>query len=236
MSVAFTANDSRLITAAWDGAITQWSTESTGDPTSLPPQSSTIAQVSIDFEDQLLSIALRDGTTRLWSLAKGSELRSFQQNDALKSTAFSPDGLQVISAGMDGVAQIWDGDMGRTVHTLWADPDGIGAVAFSPDGRYLVTAGFSGTARFWDAKSGEELLTMAGFQAGWTAVAFPPYAQRKLPHHVALASRDGTVRFFDLELPDLIARAQKLLKKGPKTFTNDDCRRYLHVKACPAEP
>jgi hypothetical protein len=43
---------------------------------------------------------------------------------------------------------------------------------------------------------------------------------------------DGTVRVYALKLEDLVALARQRLTRS---LTDEECRRYLHVEACPAE-
>jgi len=71
----------------------------------------------------------------------------------LTDLAFSPDGTQLASVAMDGVARVWDAKTGQL---LRAFTGAINAVAFSPDGRRLITGATGGfTARIWSLQTGQ---------------------------------------------------------------------------------
>jgi WD40 repeat protein/tetratricopeptide (TPR) repeat protein len=72
--------------------------------------------------------------------------------------AFSPDSRTVITASMDGTAQLWDAASGKRI----GPPLQVGGhdihLAFSPDGKTVLTASQEGhTARLWDAATGRPL-------------------------------------------------------------------------------
>jgi WD40 repeat protein len=66
----------------------------------------------------------------------------------LYSVAFAPDGEALVTAGLDGQAQVWS-RRGERLADLVGHKDRIYQVAFSPDGRWLLTASRDGTVRIW---------------------------------------------------------------------------------------
>ena len=76
---------------------------------------------------------------------------------------FSPNSRQLLSAGSDGVAYLWDlaayaesNALGPTERplALIAHASRITAVAFSTSGRYIATGSGDGTIMVWDASGG----------------------------------------------------------------------------------
>jgi WD40 repeat protein len=67
----------------------------------------------------------------------------------VRSAAFSPDGLRIVTSCADATARVWDTASGVEVFALKSGLRFIGSVGFSPDGSRIVTAG--DTVRIWDA-------------------------------------------------------------------------------------
>jgi WD40 repeat protein len=75
---------------------------------------------------------------------------------------------------------------------------------------------------------GEQLtepLTLLGHTGSVYRAEFSPDGRR-----LATASRDGTSRVYAIPIADLVALARQRLTRG---LTQDECEKYLHVKACP---
>jgi WD40 repeat protein len=92
----------------------------------------------------------------------------------------------------------------------------------------LASAAYDNTARIWDVATGEELLNFQSHSDRLWGLAFSPDGRR-----LATASFDGTVRVFVLDLAEVVALAEERLTRW---FTEDECRRLLHVETCPPAP
>jgi WD40 repeat protein len=68
-----------------------------------------------------------------------------QQEDALNSLAFSPDGGKLAAADHHGKIGIWEASTSKKLHE-WTLPGPVQGIAFAPDGRHLATANANGTA------------------------------------------------------------------------------------------
>jgi WD40 repeat protein len=66
----------------------------------------------------------------------------------------TPDGEEIITAGKDGTARIWNRRTGEQRATLTGHTDPV--VAVTPDGEGIITAGKDGTARIWNRRTGEQ--------------------------------------------------------------------------------
>jgi WD40 repeat protein/energy-coupling factor transporter ATP-binding protein EcfA2 len=123
------------------------------------------------------------------------------------------------------VVEVWDAVSGNRLVALPGHTATVTDVAFSPDGSRLATATEDGTVRVWDPDGGDELVVLPGHDAVVGSVAFSPDGTR-----LASVAADGLVRVWTLRLDDLEAIARDSLTRD---LTTDECRRYLHLDACP---
>jgi WD40 repeat protein len=93
----------------------------------------------------------------------------------VRSVAFGPDGMCIVTASADGTARIWDVSTGALLATLGHDGEVRGA-RYSPDGARIVTASADGTARIWDARGA--LLAVLAHSGGVAGAAFSPDGTR----------------------------------------------------------
>jgi WD40 repeat protein len=114
--------------------------------------------------------------------------------------AFNPDGTRLATAGVDGMARVWDTASGQELLTLSGHTGQVWGVTFSPDGTRLATASADGTAKVWDATSGQELLTLSGHTGAVWGVTFSPDGTR-----LTTTSGDETAKVWD------VTSAQELL-------------------------
>jgi WD40 repeat protein len=65
----------------------------------------------------------------------------------VRSAAFSPDGLRVVTASADGTARVWDAESGKPVSAPLQHQGKVFSAAFSPDGLREHGAGLGGGNR-----------------------------------------------------------------------------------------
>lgn len=114
---------------------------------------------------------------------------------ALTDGVVSPDGSLVLTAGLDGVAILWDVATGRELLRLVGHEGPVQALSFSPDGKQALTGGFDRSLRFWDVATGEEVRRIdsyTGFsegeggessEASVTSLTYSPDGRRVLSTH-----------------------------------------------------
>lgn len=127
--------------------------------------------------DDTLAVATANGRVGLWRSQLTNPVFFTAHNDeaAIRSLAFSPDGQQFATAGDDGTIKIWPtaGPFQRPLAVLAGHEGPIYSVSFNADGSQLVTAGDDGTVRLWDA-SGQEISQFVGSGADVYHARFSP--------------------------------------------------------------
>jgi hypothetical protein len=68
----------------------------------------------------------------------------------VNAVAFSPDGRQLLTAGEDRTARLWDAATGAELTQLAGHTDYVYSLAFSPDGSTLASGSGDHTVRLWD--------------------------------------------------------------------------------------
>ena len=164
LSLCFSSDGKHLASAARDGKVILWSTDSWRPLHTLENVDRGTAvdenyagRVPVDDatfspDGTILALASRSGTVQLWNVATGELLAVLQgHSSAVQAVAFAPDGRTLASGSSDQTVRLWNVETRRELMQL--DPGGVelGGVLsldFSPDGRRLLVAGINGTA-FW---------------------------------------------------------------------------------------
>jgi WD40 repeat protein/energy-coupling factor transporter ATP-binding protein EcfA2 len=129
------------------------------------------------------------------------------------------------SPGQSQVVELWDAATGERVATLPGHTATVTDLAFSPDGSRLATSSEDGTVRLWDTDTGDAVVVLHGHFGVVGSVAFSPDGTR-----LATVGVDGLVRVWTLDRDELVEIAEGELTR---TFTDEECRQYLHVPTCP---
>jgi WD40 repeat protein/predicted Ser/Thr protein kinase len=144
-----------------------------------------------------LASSSADRTVRLWDVATGREICSFQRHtDRVSGVSYSPDGNRIASGSYDGTIRIWDSMTGLQSLEIRGDAGPVLSVAFSPDGRRLAAADSFKGIRVRDAISGEvrSILGQARDSSlrGYTCAAYSTDGRR-----LAAARSDSTLTIWD---------------------------------------
>ncbi|MGB8491321.1 MAG: hypothetical protein WCE64_09700, partial [Bacteroidales bacterium] len=190
-SVAFSPDNSKVLTGSEDGIIRLWDLKENAK-VSFDGHPSNITSVSFSPDGQKILSASFDGTAKLWTLTGKQLLILKGHNNIVTSAAFSPDGRKIITGSLDNTARLWD-LKGNTVHIFKGHNDGVTSVAFSPDGRMILTGGMDKTARIWDLY-GNELVVLRGHLQKVTSVAFSPDGLK-----ILTGSQDRTAILWNLK-------------------------------------
>jgi eukaryotic-like serine/threonine-protein kinase len=213
VSVAYSLDGTRLVSASHDGTVKFWDAETgreTGSLGSLAGQRTIILTVAFSPDGKYLASAGSDQTIKVWNAESGLLIRALTgHTNWVTQVVFSPDGNTLASASHDGTVKIWDWASGRETKTFKKHTSLVIGVAFSPNGRQLASASKDKTVRIWDTSTGQELRTLRGHSGEVIQVAFSPDGNM-----LASVSLDRTARLWNAssgeEIRSLRGHAERL--------------------------
>jgi WD40 repeat protein len=226
--VAFSPDGEYLVTASWDGTA------------KIIDRSGRVIRVLREeglgfnvrdarFSPDGLLVATAVGRVpgrsrvRIWDWEQGEVIRTIIANAS--SLDFDPSGPRIATAGPEGPVEIWNSESGTRVSTLEGQSGGFTNVAFSPDGSRVATASYDGTVRLFEPDTGAQQLVLRGSGCAVWGVDFSPDGTK-----LASTSWCDGVRIWALDIDDLLEIAHR---EVPRSFTDEECRQYLHVARCP---
>ncbi|MCT7985119.1 AAA-like domain-containing protein [Laspinema sp. A4] len=91
---------------------------------------------------------------------------------AVLAVDYSPDGQEIVTAGVDGTLKLWNRD-GKLIQTLTGHQAVVRVVKFSPNGKFLVSSGDDKTLKFWN-RDGTLLSSVQANTSGIWSLDFSP--------------------------------------------------------------
>ena len=146
-------------------------------------------------DSKTLVLGDAEGGITFWDIASGRQRAAiFAHVDAVRSIAFSPDGLCIATSSNDGRVVVSNAT-GQPLHVLTGHVDAVTAVAFSrPDGRFLASASEDASVRVWDVATGLPVgEPLYAHTSGIKALAFG-----RDQSQLVTAGTDGRVVLWDL--------------------------------------
>jgi WD40 repeat protein len=125
--------------------------------------------------DGLRIVTTDDTCARVWDARTQGLLFTLPHGDTVYHAVYSADGTRLVTAGGDGLVQIWDAARGARLRELKHDgkPLRYFAVAISPDGRRIAAIDMVGAvADVWDAANGALLAELRNDGSGFPSIAF----------------------------------------------------------------
>ena len=126
-----------------------------------------------------------------------------------QAVKFSNDGSELVTTGMDALAQVWSVPEFECLRTMEGHKQSVNAVDLSPDGRLAITGSTDRKVMVWEWDSCEALHTMGGYRNTVAAAAFSPTGEVAVT-----ASYDGRIGFWDNG-----SDSMKVVKSHPRNVT-----------------
>jgi WD40 repeat protein len=116
-------------------------------------------------QDPLFINPAEDNRIWVWDLESGEAIRWLEghQNTPI-NVAVSPNGRQVLSGSVDGVAILWDQENGEEIRRFKIADIEISGIRFHPNGRMAIVATFEPGLMLLDLSSGEVIRRFEGHQ------------------------------------------------------------------------
>jgi WD40 repeat protein/serine/threonine protein kinase len=136
----------------------------------------------------------RDSTLKLWDLASGRLLRTFEEHaEPVYSVCLSQDARLALSGSRDKSLKLWDVVAGRCLRTFKGHTGYVSSVCLSGDGRLALSGSGDATLKLWDAATGSLLRTFEGHADSVFSVCLSGDGTLALS-----GSRDKTLKLWDV--------------------------------------
>jgi WD40 repeat protein len=197
--IAVSPRGDLLATPTSDNTVTLYEFSTGQVRATLRGHQAQVTGVAFSPDGRMLATGSQDKTLKLWNVPAGTELRTLEgHTGVLFAVAFAPDGRCLASGGGDQTVRIWDVAGGKVLHTF--TEEGLSSamsLAFDARGQRLAVGYYSGHIAVWDMEAITRLPFFLGHLGAVQGVVFPPGDDTLIT-----ASRDGTVRIWDLVIQE----------------------------------
>ncbi len=149
---------------------------------------------AISTGDRYLSLALADGSVRVWDLELGVQRPSLKPKGQAQMAVPSPDGRTVAVVSADGAVVLYDLGTRRELGSLNGQKGTVLAAAFTPDGKLLATGAADGSVTLWIVDKRSAKQTLQAHAGGVRALAMKPEGTL-----IATGGADRAVKVWDVK-------------------------------------
>ena len=154
-----------------------------------------VSSVAYSQDGKQIASGSADGIVRVWDVLTGKRRtvrpRSSVMVDQIRPVAFSPDGTILVSNTT--LVNLSTGSCTRRAFDETHRE--VNSIAFSADGRFLALGDVGSAVRIWGTSTHQLIADLVGHTGGVPSVDFFPDGKQ-----IMSASKDGTIRMWDVEL------------------------------------
>lgn len=178
--LAFSPKGNILASGSYDEAVFLWDVRAGRLMRSLPAHSDPVSGIDFCRDGTLVASCSTDGLIRIWDTSTGQCLRTLvhEDNPAVTSVCFSPNGRFVLAFYLDSCIRMWDFvSMPSTVKKTYQGHandgfsvgGGFGTLEDDESGQtssFIASASEDGAVVLWDAKTKEVVQRIDGAHDG----------------------------------------------------------------------
>ncbi len=172
-SLVFTPNGKTLLSGSWDSTVREWDIAARKPLGVTAKTDSIIFNVALSADGKTFTTAGQNPALCLWKKDSGRKTVLIGKSDAVRSAAFSPDGMTLASPIREIDIRLWDVASGQPLGEMTGHTGVITAIAFSKDGKVLATGSHDKTLRLWDVAEKKEIARFE-LQDRVSSLAFSP--------------------------------------------------------------
>jgi WD40 repeat protein len=198
ISLSFSCDGKYLATGGIDGKVIVWEVE-TGLPVrtfSFQDEKEAIFSLDFSSDGKMLAAAIWAGYVIIWDMTTGDRVRSISPHggNGCYQVKFTPNGVYVISAGLDRKLKLIEIDTGEEIRSFVGHTEQalIHSINFNSAGDKFITAGDDGTIRVWDMASGLQTKRLRAHIGGAYSAKFDPSEK-----YIVSGGDDFLVRLWD---------------------------------------
>jgi len=149
----------------------------------------------------LVTVAEAGHRATLWESETGRHIADLPLQDWGRSAKYDVAGNRIVTASLNGTANIWDARTGEHLGPELRHADGVNYAEFSPDGKSIVTASRDKSGQVWDAATGERRGAILRHKENVEIARFSPDSR-----FVATGGFDGTAQLWDATTGEAVGK------------------------------
>eukprot|EP01135_Chromosphaera_perkinsii_P003492 Nk52_evm18s245 gene=Nk52_evmTU18s245 len=161
--------------------------------------SDVVAKQAISTEQTLVIVYQPQSVFKIRAVTRCSGTMPGHE-EAVLSCRFSPDGQMLASGSGDCTVRFWDIHTQTPRHTCKAHKNWVLCIEWTRDAKYVISGGMDNDLYVWNPQTGKLAVSnpFRGHRKWITSISAEPYHVNPKCNRFASASKDGTVRIWDI--------------------------------------